>query len=57
MYLNSIISDKDISVADVLAKIPEDREKIIVGFTPKDRDLNMFELEENKLYFPQYSHA
>ena len=57
LYLNSIISDKDISVADVLAKIPEDREKIIVGFTPKDRDLNMFEIEENKLYFPQYSHA
>lgn len=78
LYLNSVISDKDISVADVLAKIPTEREKIIVGFTPKENDLNMFELEEfdgaddyrlfcmgntlkeieeNKLYFPQYSHA
>ena len=78
LYLNSIISYKDISVADVLAKIPEEREKIIVGFTPKEKDLNIFkleefdgaddyrlfcmgntlkEIEENKLYFPQYSHA
>lgn len=78
LYLNSIIADKETSVRDVLAKIPDTFDRVIIGFTPKKFDLDIFdleeydgadnyrlfcmgnilkEIEENKLYFPEYSHA
>lgn len=79
LYLNSIIADRNISVTDILVQIPNIYERVIVGFTPREKDLELFdfeefdgsadeyrlfcigntlkEIEENKLYFPHYSHA
>lgn len=45
LFLDSIISDKEIPIEEVLARMPGGFDKMIIEFTPKERELTLFRFE------------